>query len=173
MNLPYLHSEPDIARHMTPTILALDLGATTGWALRHHDGRIASGSERFGPAHSAARFEGGGARFVRMRHWLTATARQAGEIGAVYFEAVHSHNGIDAAHAFGGYLATLTAWCELRRIPYMGVSPGTIKRHATGHGNADKQAVVMAMRRRGHHPETHDEADALALLHFAMAQEDA
>ena len=32
---------------MTTTILALDLGTTTGWALRGNDGHITSGSESF------------------------------------------------------------------------------------------------------------------------------
>lgn len=32
---------------MTTTILALDLGTTTGWALRGSDGHITSGSESF------------------------------------------------------------------------------------------------------------------------------
>ena len=51
---------------MTTTILALDLGTTTGWALRGSDGHITSGSESFRPQ----RFEGGGMRFLRFKHWL-------------------------------------------------------------------------------------------------------
>ncbi len=30
----------------------------------------------------------------------------------------------------------LTAWCEHHNIPYQGVPVGTIKKHATGKGNA-------------------------------------
>ena len=52
---------------MTNTILALDLGTTTGWALRDNDGHITSGSESFRPQ----RFEGGGMRFLRFKLWLT------------------------------------------------------------------------------------------------------
>lgn len=51
------------------------------------------------------------------------------------------------------------AWCELCRISYTGVAVDVIKRHATGHGNADKPAVVAAMRCLGHDPESHDEGD--------------
>ncbi len=43
---------------MTTTILALDLGTTTGWALRGSDGHITSGSESFRPQRPA----GGGAQ---------------------------------------------------------------------------------------------------------------
>ncbi len=52
---------------MTTTILALDLGTMTGWALRGSDGHITSGSESFRPQ----RFEGGGMRFLRFKRWLT------------------------------------------------------------------------------------------------------
>ena len=74
---------------------------------------------------------------------------------------------------FGGLLATLTAWCEANGIPYQGVPVGTIKRFATGKGNADKAAVIAAMRARGYTPGDDNEADAIALLYLAreMAQE--
>jgi hypothetical protein len=39
---------------------------------------------------------------------------------------------VDAAHAFGGWLAILTAWCDHHDIAYQGVQVGTIKRHVTG-----------------------------------------
>ena len=55
------------------------------------------------------------------------------------------------------------------RIPYQGVPVGTIKRHVTGKGNADKQAVIDAVRRLGFAPADDNEADALALLHWAIA----
>ena len=61
---------------MSTTILALDLGATTGWALRGIDGHITSGSERFKPQ----RFEGGGMRFLRFKRWLMEPKTIAQEI---------------------------------------------------------------------------------------------
>ena len=87
----------------------------------------------------------------------------------VVFEEVRRHLGTGAAHVFGGYLAHLTAWAEANRIPYQGVPVGTIKRHVTGKGNADKQAVIDAIRRLGFAPVDDNEADALALLHWAIA----
>ncbi|MBV5324571.1 MAG: hypothetical protein J0626_04495 [Rhodospirillaceae bacterium] len=74
----------------------------------------------------------------------------------------------DAAHFYGGFLAHLTAWCELKCIPYQGVPVGTIKRHATGKGNAGKEAVISAMRSKGFNPEDDNEADALAILSWAI-----
>lgn len=149
---------------MTTTILALDLGTTTGWALRGSDGNITSGTEHFKPQ----RFERGGMRFLRFRRWLTELKSHADGIGTLYFEEVRRHASTDAAHAYGGFLATLTAWCEHHQIPYQGVPVGTIKKHATGKGNAGKENVIASVRARGHEPCDDNEADALALLLWAM-----
>ena len=101
---------------MTTTILALDLGTTTGWALRSSDGAITSGSESFRPQ----RFEGGGMRFLRFKRWLAELKDMAGGIDALHFEEVRRHVSTDAAHVYGGFLATLTAWCEHHQMPYQG-----------------------------------------------------
>ena len=145
-------------------ILALDLGQRTGWAVRNPDGAIASGTAEFKPG----RFEGGGMVFLRFRAWLQEVDETAGGVGAVYFEEVRSHRGVTAAHAYGGFLAHLTAWSEANKIPYRGVPVGTIKRHVTGKGNADKDAVIAAVRARGFDPADDNEADALALLDWAL-----
>jgi Holliday junction resolvasome RuvABC endonuclease subunit len=76
--------------------------------------------------------------------------------------------GTDASHSYGGFLATLTAWCEQQGIPYSGVPVGRWKRHACGKGNADKQAVIAAIRERGFEPEDDNEADAIAILLWAI-----
>ena len=149
---------------MTTTILALDLGTTTGWALRGSDGHITSGSESFRPQ----RFEGGGMRYLRFRRWISEIQESVSEIQFLYFEEVRRHVGVDAAHAYGGFLATLTAWCEHHQIPYQGVPVGTIKKHATGKGNAGKDEMIIAAQSRGHDPKDDNEADALALLHWAI-----
>jgi Holliday junction resolvasome RuvABC endonuclease subunit len=151
---------------MTTTLLALDLGTTTGWALRQRDGDITSGSTPFKPQ----RFEGGGMRYLRFKRWLAELNAHADGIDALYFEEVRRHVSTDAAHAYGGFLATLTAWCEHHQIPYQGVPVGTIKKHATGKGNASKADVIDAIRSRGHSPDDDNEADALALLHWIIAQ---
>ena len=148
---------------MTSTILALDLGTTTGWALRSPDGAITSGTQSFRPQ----RFEGGGMRFLRFKRWLTELKAHADGIDSLHFEEVRRHVSTDAAHVYGGFLATLTSWCEHHQIPYQGVPVGTIKKHATGKGNASKDEMITAMRRLGHVPTDDNEADALALLHWA------
>lgn len=153
-------------------VLALDLGTTTGWALRSAQGPIAHGFVSF----KSQRFEGGGMRYLRFRRWLDdlrhTVCRTGTSLGidALYFEEVRRHLGVDAAHVYGGLLATLTAWCEHHQIPYQGVPVGTIKRHATGKGNASKAEVIAAIRSLGHPVTDDNEADALALLHCALDQ---
>ncbi|MDO3530828.1 hypothetical protein Q3O93_02720 [Ralstonia pseudosolanacearum] len=151
------------------TTLALDLGTTTGWALRPRDGQIAHGFVSFRPQ----RFEGGGMRYLRFKRWLTELKATAIDIDAVYFEEVRRHAGVDAAHVYGGLMATLTAWCEYHDIPYQGVPVGTIKKHATGKGNAGKDEMVAAMRTHGHPVSDDNEADALALLYWAIETQEA
>lgn len=146
------------------TILALDLGTMTGWALQATGGGITSGTVSFRPS----RFDGGGIRYLRFRGWLDGMANDAGGFSAVHFEEVRRHAGTDAAHVYGGLLATLTSWCEQHAIAYQGVPVGTIKRFATGKGNADKAAMLAAMRTRGFSPADDNEADALAILLWAV-----
>jgi hypothetical protein len=146
------------------TLLCLDLGNTTGFALRTADGRIVSGTVSFRPS----RYDGGGIRYLRFRGWLDNAAENAGGIGVVHFEEVRRHLSTDAAHVHGGLLATLTSWCELNGIAYQGVPVGTIKRFITGKGNADKDAVIAAVRARGFNPADDNEADALAILLWAI-----
>jgi hypothetical protein len=145
-------------------VLALDLGQKTGWAVRNADGAIASGTVEFKPG----RFEGGGMVFLRFRAWLQEVDEAAGGVGAVYFEEVRSHRGVAASHAYGGVLAHLTAWAEANKIPYRGVPVATIKRHVTSRGNADKDAVIAAVRALGFDPADDNEADAIALLDWAL-----
>jgi hypothetical protein len=89
-------------------VLALDLGSSTGWALRGANGAITSGVQQFRPN----RFEGGGMAFLRFNHWLSELAESSGPIAAVFFEEVRAHAGTLAAHVYGGFLAHLEAWAE-------------------------------------------------------------
>ena len=147
-----------------PSILALDLGTTTGWAVRNSRCRIVHGTADFRPS----RFEGGGMRYLRFGRWLDQTLEITGGVDVVYFEEIRRHAGTDAAHVHGGLLATLTSWCEANGIPYQGVAVGTIKRFATGKGNADKAAMIATIRSRGFDPADDNEADAIAILLWAI-----
>ena len=161
---------PTVPGAMPPaarTLLALDLGTRTGWAVLPRSGRIASGVSEFRPG----RFEGAGMAFLRFEKFLADLDRDAGPFDAVVFEEVRAHAGTLAAQVYGGFLAHLTAWCERKPTPYLGVPVATIKRHVTGKGNAPKEDVIRAIRARGFLPKDDNEADALALLAWAIANE--
>ena len=65
------------------SILTLDLGKQTGWAI-FKDGVIESGSESF----HGSRFSGGGMHFLSFRNWLNSLEHK---FTAVYFEEVRRH----------------------------------------------------------------------------------
>lgn len=142
-------------------ILALDLGTTTGWAISNK-GLITSGFISF----KSQRFEGGGMRYLRFAKWLNEIPTLTGKIEEVYFEEVRRHLGVDAAHAYGGFLAHLTAFCEEKAIPYSGVAVGTIKKYLTDKGNASKEEMIKAVNKQGFSIKNDNEADALALLMY-------
>lgn len=146
------------------TTLAIDLGTTTGWAIQSATGWIVSGMQSF----KTQRFEGGGMRFLRFQKALDCFLETQGTIDAVYFEEVRRHAGVDAAHVYGGLMATLTSWCEHRQIPYQGIAVGTWKKLLTGKGNAGKQDVIDAVKAKGFDPGDDNEADAIGILLCAV-----
>ena len=146
---------------MKSNILAVDLGTHLGWALDLPRG-ITSGVSDFSPSKG----QGWGLRFLQFTNFLN-TLSNNNPIRIVYFEDVRAHNGVVAAHVYGGFKAHLLAWCERTRIPYYGVNVRTIKQHATGTGKATKSLMIQSMRGLGFYPKDDNEADALALLMWA------
>jgi Holliday junction resolvasome RuvABC endonuclease subunit len=144
------------------TFLTLDLGTTTGWAVASPG--IISGRQSF--AYNS-RFEGGGMRFLRFVDWLDKMYA-ARRFSRVAYEEVRFAATTDAAHVYGGFLGHLTAWCERAVVPYEAVPIGTIKKHATGKGNASKAQMIEAAVNRGHTPADDNEADALALMYWMI-----
>lgn len=138
--------------------LALDLGTTTGFCVGKTAGALASGSQSFKPG----RYDGGGMRFVRFKKWLDEM-HAAYPLTEIAFEEVRRHVGTDAAHVYGGLMATLTGWAEEKGIPYQGVPVGSIKKSFTGNGAAKKDAMIAEAVRRGFAPVDDNESDAIAL----------
>lgn len=141
-------------------IIGIDLGTACGWALLSPDGaRLASGEWDL----RSRRHEGGGMRFLRFSRLLTELL-EGQQVEAVAYEEVQRHLGTDAAHVYGGLVAHLQTVCEVKGIPYTGIPVGTVKKQATGKGNAGKEAMVEAARGAwpGLAPNLGDnEADAL------------
>lgn len=148
-------------------ILAIDIGTTTGWAMRTTAGAVSGGSQSF----ALKAMDGPGQRWIKFRYWLAETQKQAGSLDIVYYELVRNHTATQAAHIYGGFEAMLQAYCEANRILLVGVAVGTIKKFWTGNGNADKAAMIAEAKQRGFKPVDDNHADALALLAYANKQE--
>ncbi len=142
-------------------ILGIDPGTKCGWAVVKDGGiRIGSGVWDLKPR----RHEGGGMRYLRVRRYVEELLAGSYGIEAVAYEEVRRHMGVDAAHVYGGIVAEITAVCEKRdpKLPYRGVPVGTIKKLATGKGNANKAKMIeMARAVFGCEPKDDNEADAL------------
>lgn len=151
---------------LSVNILALDLGTKLGWAVRSRDGRVAHGTQVFTPRASWSP----GQRWLRARSFLSEliTSRQ---VHAIAYEDVKRHMGTDAAHAYGAFLCLVEMLADSHRLHLLPVGVKTIKKHWTGNGNADKAAMEAQARARGFRPESDNDADALAILHWAVAQE--
>ena len=147
-------------------VLGLDLGTTTGWALYresalHVDqgGVSDSGVWNLHPPRT-------GAPGYRYREFNTLVRGKIvkDSVTLVAYEDVKAHAGTLAAHACGGFLAVLEVACGDLGVCALGVGVGSVKKYATGKGNADKELMVLAARRRW--PEwkrekyDHNEADA-------------
>lgn len=152
-------------------ILALDLATLTGWALAEvvpGPGTIAdrarlvsSGQVDLGRTLSA------GERLRALDDWLETRFRDP--LRLVAWERPHLRGG--GSFLLAGFAAVATLACERHGCAYVDVHTGTVKKHATGSGRASKADVLTAMAARWKvQPRSDDEADALAVLSWALAE---
>lgn len=142
--------------------VALDLGTSCGVAVK--DGKsIITDTWNF----KTKRTQGMGMRFLRFKAALEDLLK-TGEIKAIFYEEVRRHKGVAAAHVYGGFESHLLAFCDSNEIPYLSISVGSIKKKATGKGNAGKDAMVEAAQKEfpdlGIDDSKDDEADAVWIL---------
>lgn len=160
-------------------LIALDLGTHTGWSTLQVD----DGGPRLWFVGewdlTPGRHSDGGMRFARFQAELRRLVDSLGHCDFLFYEEVAAHKGTAAAHVYGGLVAVAQLVCKERDIPYEGVPVGTIKKHATGKGNANKSAMVDAalnlyaphvsgVEPGGYLPITDNMADALALADYAL-----
>ena len=144
-------------------ILALDLGTHTGWASRTTGGVVESGVQDFTPR----RGESAGIRYLHFRRWLEEI------VGLVRPHVI----AYEMPHLRGGHAATVLAGLQTRveeiaahlGLELLPVHTGTLKKHATGRGNANKSDMLAAACARwGRRAYGEDEADALCVLAWAI-----
>lgn len=143
---------------MVKRFIGIDPGSNCGWAVLDESGAwVASGTWGL----TGGRFDGAGMRFVRLDSHVRELLSSGGET-VLGFEEVRRHMGTDAAHIYGGIVATVMRVCEELHVPYAGTPVGTVKRQATGRGNAGKDEMVETAEARWGVKVTDDnEADAL------------
>lgn len=154
---------------MSRAILAIDPGTKMGYAARMPCGRHVSGVMHL--RHPKDTGEPYGRRFLRLRKYIQGLLHEH-QPELVVYEKVRRHMGTDAAHIYGAIEAYWAEACEQKGIPLEGVPVGTIKKHATGKGNAKKADMVAAARERWPDKlvENDNEADALWILDYREAQ---
>lgn len=148
-------------------ILAIDPGTSCGWSIRDERGIHHSGVWNL----RGSRFEGAGMRFLRLRGYFRK-ALDMGQPQVVALEEVRGHKGTDAAHIYGGIIAVIAEECEAREIPYFAIPVGTVKKLATGNGNASKDDMhdAACVRWPGDTFVTDDEVDARFIAEAAWKE---
>lgn len=169
------------------TILALDLASVTGWAEGAPGGPITSGSLRLGDAGA-----GQGERFTALFRWLW-TRLSAFPPAAIWFEAplppshMRGHTNVDTSTFLMGLPAVVQTVAQLKgvyRVEKAHVQD--VRQHfIAGHGflyrgkpltgrrnlpsKEAKFCVTERCRQLGREPHDDNEADAVALLSYALA----
>ena len=99
-------------------------------------------------------------RFLRWRKLMVDLIGDP-DNAIVFYEEVAAHKGTTAAHVYGGFVAVLSEVCESSGVPYRGLPVGSVKKHATGRGNAGKPLMLAAACTAFGEIESEDQADAL------------
>jgi Holliday junction resolvasome RuvABC endonuclease subunit len=144
------------------SVLALDLATTTGYAVLNANGTIDSGSKKFG----LLKADGAGVRYKNFRCWLVAM-KLVHEITEIVYEQTMGHT-LSSPQIYCGLVAVVQMFGEHHQIPYRSINVSTVKKAFTGHGRADKAAMIAKCVSMGFRPQDDNEADALALLHVAL-----
>ena len=151
---------------LNTAILALDLGTKCGYALRKRDGTLVHGTEVFTPRASWS----AGQKWSRFSAWLSSTIVEGGAT-VIAYEDVKNHAGVLAAHAYGGFLAMMEMVADQHNLTLQPVGVGVVKRSWTGNGAADKDTMIAQAKVRGFRVVDDNNADALAILHWAIKAE--
>lgn len=145
-------------------VLAFDLATQTGWASTDSSGLVQSGSVKLKRPNETS-----GKRALQFAN-LARDLMDMVEPQFVAYEEVRAHSSTLAAHCFGGLEMLLLAECERRKIPVHGIPVGTIKKHATGRGDADKDLMVLTARAKWRDLDIIDDNQADALWIMDTAQ---
>ena len=142
-------------------ILALDLGSTTGWAISGSPPLTGRWEVRAGNGESP------GMRLIRFRADLNRILEAYPDLKLLVVEKVHVRYAT-AALSLGELVGRVKEWAAEKGIELTWVPASTVKKFATGRGQADKAAMMAAATAKGwfYHGDD-NEADARWLLEYA------
>lgn len=145
--------------------LGLDIGTHCGWAAANEKGDIISGVWNLAPrAH-----EDSGMRLLKFRASFTDLVATVKPKVIFYEAATFQPGGQGAALVFGQLVGVMMLVAKDAGVPYTGISAASVKKFATGRGNAGKPEMVGAAERRWGKRMTDDEADARWILTFGCS----
>ena len=140
-------------------ILSLDIATKTGWCTE-----TASGVWDF----TLKRDESSGMRLIRFKSKLKEIV-ELEKINLITFErsqGMHQAAVIVQSELHG----VLKLFCEENKIEYRAFSPGEIKKFATGKGNSNKQAMVLAANTKYNVTVIDDnQADAMHIFYLTKS----
>lgn len=148
-------------------VLALDLGAKTGWVVRQGDAVVDSGTVEFrgGRAGDERRHE----RLAGLFRWLTQTLLDARLDGTPFDVVAYERpfaRGLDATRSLWGMAGLVEAVATVGGASVLDVNVSTLKRHA---GVKAKDKPMRWAKDQGYLPATDHEADALLLADYVVA----
>lgn len=157
---------------MTP-LLALDLGTKTGFAYRTSTGIIHSGTWVLAKAKEIRDQNGRelDCRYCRLAEKVRGLVKTLG-VEVIGFEDVEFSSYTAQTQLWSSFrVAVWSAACSDPKLIVEAVPVGTLKKFATGHGNATKEMMAASLLRKhpeffeGRHPDD-NEVDALHLLQY-------
>jgi len=142
---------------VTRRTLALDIGSTIGWARRHADGSLASGEAAFNGSRAT--------KLAALANWLVNDLTKY-ETDLVIYERPFAR-GQAATRMGWGMAGVIEAFATIHGAAVLDAHNATVKKWATGGGNAGKEEMVAACWQWGRDPADEHEADALCVLYYS------
>lgn len=151
-------------KKQTLSILALDLGGTSAYAL-NVPGFTATGHWVVNRGGKAKRPECLANFFSELDLQLMCM----GDLDVLIYERPFAR-GAAATRALWGYAGICEAVAHARGAAVLDLTPGQIKKWATGNAKASKDDMLVAAKKMGYGGDNEHEADAYCLMKFANAE---
>lgn len=151
-------------------ILTLDLATVTGYAIHTTDKVIKVGSVSFNQKKGRKTLPDDKKPTTQLLYWLKGLGLNSYEL--VVWERPGFFKTFASRNSSVGLRAIADTLCDIYGVKTFEVSPSSIKKFATGKGNAKKHDMVAAARRmsggllEGH---DHNACDAYLLLQYVLA----